>query len=140
MKKLILTGLTFLVIATSVFAKSAKDSGREPIVHNPDGFILSADKIVSEGIVSARVIVNESKPFETPKGNSADSTILKFHINCENNLIKIVSIDYLKNNKVIETDNEFNENAYKEISAYKMLSAKQITFIRVTGVYTCPQT
>jgi hypothetical protein len=63
MKKLILTGLTCLITATSVFAK---DFDWEQIAHTPDGFILYADNNFYEGQDFAWVIIKEPKPFKTP--------------------------------------------------------------------------
>lgn len=77
MKKLILTTATCLIAAT--FA-SAKDFNREQIAHTPDGFILYADNNFYEGQDFAWIIIKEPKSFETPNGNSADSTMLKVHI------------------------------------------------------------
>jgi hypothetical protein len=119
MKKLILTGLTCLITATSVFAK---DFDWEQIAHTPDGFILYADNNFYEGQDFAWVIIKEPKHFKTPKSNFADSTMLKVYVNCEKNLMKMADTAYLKNNKVIETDNDVKENAYKKIRADTMFS------------------
>jgi hypothetical protein len=49
--------------------------------------------------------------------------MLKVYVNCEKNLMKMADTAYyLKNNKVIETDNDVKENAYKKIKADTMFS------------------
>lgn len=122
MKKLMLAGLVCLIAATSVSARSANDFNWEQIAHTPDGFTLYADNTFYEGQDFTWVIIKEPRSFQTPKGNFADSTMLKVHINCQKNLMKMADTAYLKNNKIIETDNELRDSAYKKIGAGTMFS------------------
>lgn len=119
MKKFVLSGIACLITAMPL---AAKEFDWEQIAHTPDGLILYADNNFYDGQDFAWIIVKEPEPFKTPEGNSADSTMLKIHINCEKNLMKMADTAYLKNNKVIETDNEAKENTYKKIKADTMFS------------------
>ena len=115
--------LANMTISTPVLAH---DFDWTQIAHTEDGYVLYADNNFTEDQDFTWVIVKEPKSFHTPENNNADATMMKVFLNCDKNLIRLTNIAYLKNNQIIETDEQAEQKAYKKIQTgtfYEMIAS-----------------